>query len=168
MDLGIYCIWDILKYWKKQNNWGISYMQVYMIMRYFNIINSKTINKIKGKNYPILNLQERVLNLLALKFVDEVIIGVPYKVNEQLIKNFKIDQVVEGSASSLGHLIDDPYELPKSLGIYKVLQSVNKLSADDLADRIMQNRSRFLDKFNSKKKKEIIFYENHDYKVSEI
>lgn len=41
-----------------------------------------------------MNLQERVLNLLAIKYVDEVIMGVPYEVNEHLIKNFKIDLVV--------------------------------------------------------------------------
>lgn len=32
----------------------------------------------KGIHYPILSLQERVLNLLAIKYVDEVIIGAPW------------------------------------------------------------------------------------------
>lgn len=41
------------------------------------IHDDETINKEKGSNYPILNLQERVLNILALKFVDDVIIGAP-------------------------------------------------------------------------------------------
>lgn len=55
------------------------------------------INQIKGNNYPVLQLQERVLNVLALKFVDEVIIGAPYIVSEQLIKQFNIHLVVEGA-----------------------------------------------------------------------
>lgn len=58
-----------------------------------------------------------MLNLLAIKYVDEVIMGVPFKVNEQLIKNFKIDLVVEGSCSA--KTSDDPYELPIKMGIYR-------------------------------------------------
>lgn len=61
---------------------------------------NETVNTLKGKNYPILNLQERVLNLLALRDVDEVIIGVPYRVTETMIKNFKISLVVQGVASN--------------------------------------------------------------------
>ena len=37
------------------------------------------INQHKGSNYPILSLQERVLNVLAMKYVDEVIMGAPCK-----------------------------------------------------------------------------------------
>ncbi|CAD8187039.1 unnamed protein product [Paramecium octaurelia] len=133
---------------------------------YVGVYDNETINKIKGKNYPILNLQERVLNLLAIKFVDEVIMGVPYKVNEQLIKNFKIDLVVEGTCSQ--KTVEDPYELPIKLGIYQQIQAVNKQTADELIERIVSNRLRFLEKYNSRKKKEINFFENHDYKVEEI
>jgi ethanolamine-phosphate cytidylyltransferase len=34
---------------------------------YVGVYDNETINNLKGKNYPILNLQERVLNLLAIK-----------------------------------------------------------------------------------------------------
>jgi len=58
-----------------------------------------------------LNLQERVLNILALKviniiykiisifrqYVDDVIMGAPWKITENMIKNFNISLVVEGS-----------------------------------------------------------------------
>jgi ethanolamine-phosphate cytidylyltransferase len=64
------------------------------------VYDNETVNTLKGKNYPILNLQERVLNLLALRDVDEVIIGVPYRVTETMIKNFKISLVVQGVASN--------------------------------------------------------------------
>jgi ethanolamine-phosphate cytidylyltransferase len=45
-------------------------------------------HKIKKGNGPIFNLQERMLNILAQKYVDEVIIGVPPKMTEKMIKNF--------------------------------------------------------------------------------
>jgi ethanolamine-phosphate cytidylyltransferase len=35
-----------------------------------------------GPNYPILSLQERLLNTLGTKYVDEVIIDAPWKVTE--------------------------------------------------------------------------------------
>lgn len=43
----------------------------------------------------MLNLQERVLNVLALKYVDEVIIGAPWQVSQNMIKNLNISLVVE-------------------------------------------------------------------------
>ena len=61
------------------------------------------INEKKGSNYPILNLQERVLNVLSLKFVDDVIIGAPWKITENMIKNFSISLVVEGSLGKSMH-----------------------------------------------------------------
>lgn len=39
----------------------------------------------KGRHYPLLSLQERVLSVLALKFVDEVIIGAPWKLSKSMI-----------------------------------------------------------------------------------
>mmetsp|Transcript_37372 Transcript_37372/g.33504 ORF Transcript_37372/g.33504 Transcript_37372/m.33504 type:complete len:230 (-) Transcript_37372:398-1087(-) len=41
-----------------------------------------TVERRKGSGYPVLHLQERVLNILALKVVDEVIIGAPDVVSE--------------------------------------------------------------------------------------
>lgn len=41
-----------------------------------------------------MNLYERTLNLLALKFVDDVIMGAPWAVTEDMIKNYNIKVVV--------------------------------------------------------------------------
>lgn len=89
----------------------------------------ETVEKHKGANYPVLHLQERVLNILALKYVDEVIIGAPWKVNDNLIKNFNISVVVEGSIGPISQVEaqtikeNDPYEIPKKMGIYKQIES---------------------------------------------
>ena len=48
------------------------------------------VNRYKGSNYPIMNLHERVLSVLACKFVNQVIIGAPYYVEKELIKQFKV------------------------------------------------------------------------------
>lgn len=51
----------------------------------------------KGSNYPIMNLQERVLSVLACKYVSEVVIGAPYIVTKDLIEHFNIAVVCHGS-----------------------------------------------------------------------
>ena len=48
------------------------------------------VNRYKGSNYPIMNLHERVLSVLACRYVNQVIIGAPYKVTEELITQFKV------------------------------------------------------------------------------
>ncbi len=48
------------------------------------------VNRYKGDNYPIMNLHERVLSVLACKFVNQVIIGAPYFVDQELLKQFKV------------------------------------------------------------------------------
>ena len=48
------------------------------------------VNRYKGSNYPIMNLHERVLSVLACRYVNQVIIGAPYKVTEELVKQFKV------------------------------------------------------------------------------
>lgn len=122
------------------------------------------INEKKGSNYPILNLQERVLNVLSLKFVDDVIIGAPWKITENMIKNFSISLVVEGSLGKsmhnttgklyinieyinniliiLEYLKDDPYEIPKKLGIYQTISSEIPMTMNEIIQRILNNREK--------------------------
>jgi ethanolamine-phosphate cytidylyltransferase len=63
-----------------------------------------------------------------------------------MIKNLKIHVVAEGSTtvhreemSGLG----DPYEVPRRLGIYHVIESDVKITADELAERIVKNRLKY-------------------------
>jgi len=49
-----------------------------------------TVNQHKGSNYPIMNLYERVLNVLAIKYVDEVVIAAPWVITEDLLKSLNI------------------------------------------------------------------------------
>ena len=73
---------------------------------------------------------------------------------------------MEGSCST--KTAEDPYELPIKLGIYRQIEAVNKQTADELIERIVCNRLKYLEKYNSRKRKEINFFESHDYKVEEI
>jgi len=54
----------------------------------------------KGSNYPIMNLQERVLSVLACKYVSEVVIGAPYVVTKDLIEHFGVAVVAHGKQTA--------------------------------------------------------------------
>merc|ERR1711902_89417 len=72
------------------------------------------VNQYKGCNYPIMNLHERVLSVLAYRCVDEVVIGAPYSVTSSLMDHFKVDMVIHGK-TPVQPGIDgkDPFEIPK-------------------------------------------------------
>ena len=128
-----------------------------------------TINEHRGKNYPILNLQERVFNLLALKYVDDVVIGAPWAINEDLIKSLRVDLVVAGSQhkfdsdEELNPSHHDPYELPKKLGIFHEIHSDYNLDSDVLVKRIFNKRDHYLKKYEKKSNSEKGYYENKEY-----
>ena len=132
------------------------------------------VNKFRGKNYPILNLNERVFNLLALKYVDEVIIGAPWKVTDDMIQSLKINIVVQGTTTKLDPDLnysnikpeEDPYEIPKKLGIFQSIHSNYDLSNDILIERLMKNREVYIQKYLNKAKKDNIFYDKEE--INEI
>lgn len=83
----------------------------------------KTVNEIKGKNYPLMNLQERVLSVLSCRYVDEVVIGAPYSVTKDLLsKIYKIAKVIHGKTElHLDSQGEDPYKVNVSLFIIDLI-----------------------------------------------
>ncbi|KAI8374328.1 uncharacterized protein BYT42DRAFT_400159 [Radiomyces spectabilis] len=112
----------------------------YMIV---GIHDDQTVNAIKGANYPLMNLLERALSVLACRYVDEVIIGAPYSVGDEiLLGEHKVDLVIHGNHPS-GPDIDgnDPYLIPKQRGIYREVENPNAtITTRGIIDRIIQNR----------------------------
>ncbi|XP_030372882.1 ethanolamine-phosphate cytidylyltransferase isoform X2 [Scaptodrosophila lebanonensis] len=118
------------------------------------------VNSYKGSNYPIMNLHERVLSVLACKFVNEVVIGAPYCVTEELLEHFKIDVVCHGStpiAMENGKI--DPYAVPKTRGIFTLLDSGNNMTTERIVERIISHRLEYERRNQAKEKKEIEAFE---------
>jgi len=133
-----------------------------------------TVNEQRGSNWPIMNLHERTLCVLSYRFVDEVIIGAPWKITKDMITTMNISLVVHGT--SFDPLLnleqfqsgkDDPYYIPKKMGIYRELPSQSKLTAGDIVDRILKNREQYEQRFKDKNKKEQAYLEQKTY-VQEI
>ncbi|KPA84605.1 putative ethanolamine-phosphate cytidylyltransferase [Leptomonas pyrrhocoris] len=120
------------------------------------VYEDKVVNDHKGKNYPIMNLNERVLGVLSCRYVDEVVMGVPFDVTKELIESLGIDVVVGGKFTDL--VLDGPastcYEVPKAMNIYQEVDSGTTLSTDSLVDRVVENRLAFLKRQAEKRRKD--------------
>lgn len=115
----------------------------------------ETINRIKGGNWPIMNLYERVLGVLSCRYVDEVIIGAPYTVSKEILA-YGVSLVVHGSQPGYLDGGQDPYELPKSLGIYKEIETdYSGFSIQGILERIMKNRNLYEERNRKKEAREI-------------
>jgi len=116
------------------------------------------VNEIKGNNYPIMNRDERVLGVLSCRYVDEVIMGVPYEVTADILEENNITKVVAGkimceyTGEDAGR--EDPYAVPKKLGIFEEVDSGCDLTTDRLIERVLENRVAFLKRQAEKKKKD--------------
>lgn len=92
----------------------------------------------RGEKYPLQGMQERLLMALAMKYVDDVVIGAPYIITDDLLKSLNIKKVVhvltrEDKVKPEYQGID-PYEVAKAKGIYVELPAVNNdMTLEDIA-----------------------------------
>ena len=109
-----------------------------------------TINRIKGYNYPVMNLLERTLVVLQCKYVSALVISAPYTPSKEYL------------AKSLGALTPvevwhgptkvievegegDPYADAKEMGILREIESHrwDDMSARKIVKRILDRRLEF-------------------------
>ncbi|XP_053095391.1 ethanolamine-phosphate cytidylyltransferase [Pangasianodon hypophthalmus] len=114
------------------------------------------VNRYKGKNYPIMNIHERTLSVLACRYVSEVVIGAPYTVSKDLLDHFKVDLVCHGKTVVFPDRDgSDPYAVPRRKGILRIVDSGNTLTTDDIVQRIIKNRLLFEARNQKKEAKEM-------------
>ena len=123
------------------------------------IHNNHTVTQYKGSNRPLLSLHERCLCVLAYRCVDDVIMGAPYEISKELIDSFNISVVCHGSRTPIldreDHPGEDPYVVPKELGIFKMVDSGCDVVTDTLVDRIIANRELYMARNRKKQQKEL-------------
>ncbi|XP_003913624.1 ethanolamine-phosphate cytidylyltransferase isoform X4 [Papio anubis] len=118
------------------------------------------VNRYKGKNYPIMNLHERTLSVLACRYVSEVVIGAPYAVTAELLSHFKVDLVCHGKTEIIPDRDgSDPYQEPKRRGIFRQIDSGSNLTTDLIVQRIITNRLEYEARNQKKEAKELAFLE---------
>jgi ethanolamine-phosphate cytidylyltransferase len=88
---------------------------------------------------PIMTLQERVLNVLAMKYVDDVIIGAPAVITKELMNQIEPSLVVQGSLPTRTNG-EDAFRVPKQLGIFREIQSdYPDFTAKQVVHRVLRN-----------------------------
>jgi ethanolamine-phosphate cytidylyltransferase len=121
---------------------------------YVGVYDDLTVNKRKGKYHPVLNINERCLNLLALKYIDDVVFGAPERITEDLLHNLKVDIVVKFVTPSMKEGKCDKeeknYEVAQKCGKLKEVEVSGELTNDVLSDRIWENKEQYIKKYIKK------------------
>eukprot|EP00879_Flechtneria_rotunda_P030492 GHRR01033130.1.p1 GENE.GHRR01033130.1~~GHRR01033130.1.p1 ORF type:complete len:389 (+),score=115.52 GHRR01033130.1:193-1359(+) len=125
----------------------------------------------RGPHTPIMNVHERALSVLACKYVDEVVIGAPTVVGEDLLRTFNIQLVVRGSVSeTAGRGTGDStrYALPCQKGMFKQLPSPSNITTRSIIQRIVDNRAAFEARNAKKVASENAYYSTSKDYVKEV
>ena len=124
---------------------------------YVGVYDDITVNKRKGKYNPVLNINERCLNLLALKYVDDVIFGAPEMITQDLIHNLNVDIVIQFITPKIKegkcYREDKIYEAAKKVGKLKEVEISGELTNDVLSERIWENKEQYIKKYIKKSAK---------------
>lgn len=120
-----------------------------------------TINTERGGGFPIMNLHERALSVLSCRYVDEVIIGAPWALTEDMINSMHIQIVARGEPRDEDrpeHKMGGSYDVADAKGILRTLPSTNGLTANVILQRVMKDRDVFMEKYTRKHKSELEYY----------
>ena len=124
---------------------------------YVGVYDDITVNKRKGKYNPVLNINERCLNLLALKYVDDVVFGAPEIITQDLIHNLNVDVVIQFITPKMKEGNCDKeekiFEAAKKVGKLKEIEINGELSNDVLSEKIWENKEQYISKYIKKSAK---------------
>lgn len=126
----------------------------------------------RGPHLPIMGLHERALSVLACRFADEVIIGAPQVITEDLLITFGINLVVRGSVHETAHRSStseaERYKVPRQRGIFQNIPSPSSMTSATLIQRIVKNRTMFEERQSKKVKSEAAYYATSKQYVDEV
>lgn len=118
------------------------------------------VNRYCGSNYPIMNVHERVLSVLACRHVDEVVIGAPYTVTKDMLSHFNVNIVIHGNSKVFADENgDDPYAEPKAQDKFKLIESESTLTTAHIVQRIIDHRREYEERNLKKERKELKVYQ---------
>lgn len=125
--------------------------------------NDQVVNQVRGSNFPILNLNERVLSVLGCKLVDDVLLDAPYVITRDLIASLKISVVVAGPPPDFDYEADGTtarHAVAKDLDVFRAVDCETGLTVDCIIDRIFSNEAVFQRKVTKKMAAEKEYYSN--------
>jgi len=96
---------------------------------------------LRHKGPPVMNDRERYVAVESVKWVDEIITGVPYDITEdfmtELFEKHRIDYIVHGDDPCITAEGLDAYASAKKAGRYKEIKRTEGVSTTDIVGRML-------------------------------
>ncbi|GFE55414.1 ethanolamine-phosphate cytidylyltransferase [Babesia ovis] len=102
------------------------------------IYDDQTVRTIKGNPFPVNHLTDRALTVLAMKYVDDVVLGAPFIPSKNYLQNLEVSVVVVGDHSD-GPLMTDNFDthaVAREMGILVNVDSGYTLTTADIIHRV--------------------------------
>ena len=112
----------------------------------------------RGAAHPVLNEKERALGVLACRYADEVVIGAPAKITNDLLTTFNVSVVVAEDEDPYEIAGEDANAVAAARGLYRRVPRAREWSALSVAARVMENRAAFEARNARKMKSEAAYY----------
>ena len=130
----------------------------------------------KGGMLPIISIQERLLMLLSQKHVDDVVIGAPFVITQDLIKSLNINKVVQIVNTKEDTVLEefqniDQYAVAREKGMVQEVSIDGEfydITTETIAKRVFDNKSAFEAKFAKKNKSAQEYYNSSKQFVKEV
>lgn len=124
----------------------------------------------RGPHLPIMALHERALSVLSCRHVDEVVIGAPMVIADDLLTTFNISLVVTGTVHETLNRESEKerYAVPQERDIFKRLDSPETMTSAKLIERIVANRKLFEARQAKKNKSENDYYKTSKTYLQEM
>lgn len=106
------------------------------------LYDDETVRSRKGPFFPLMNLQERVLNVLSCKYVDDILIGAPWKITKQVLKSLNVKTVVLSENTKFAADEMGRYDVPKEMGMLEELETDTQFTTDLLMENIVEQQDK--------------------------
>lgn len=120
----------------------------------------------KGGMYPIMNLEERLLALLACRHVDDVLVNAPWSATLDLVRTEGVNIVCCGKDGDRGlKTQEDPYVEIRDRGLLREVDSGSDLTVDVVLKRLEPAREELQKRYMRKSEAEATFWRNKNVVV---
>jgi len=127
------------------------------------LYDDETVRSRKGPYFPLMNLQERVLNVLSCKYVDDILIGAPWKITKQVLLSLNVKVVVLTKNTMFAADEMDRYAIPQEMGILKELKTETDYTTDDLMQSIVEQQEKLEDQNRNRVQKAKQYVDGLEY-----
>jgi len=118
------------------------------------------VNQIQKDNFPVMNMQERVLSVLGCQYVDDVLLDAPWAVTRTMLASLEISVIAQVSVrDEIFGEDEDPYRVPKDMGIFTLLDSDSNLTVTEIMNRVEKQHLELRKRYEEKSAGERSFFE---------